>query len=73
MHPYKSAYITVSGNIVGMFGQVHPNICKDEVYVLEINLETLFENKTGKIKYKEVSKYPGISKDLAFILPKNTI
>ena len=73
MHPYKSAYITVSGNIVGMFGQVHPSICKNEVYVLEINLETLFDNKTGKIKYKEVSKFPGISKDLAFILPKNTI
>jgi phenylalanyl-tRNA synthetase beta chain len=72
MHPTKSAYINVSGKVVGLFGQVHPNICKNEVYVMEINLDALFENKTGKIKYKEICKFPGISKDVAFILPKDT-
>ena len=60
MHPTKSAYISVSGKVVGLFGQVHPRITKDEIYVIEINLDTLFENKTGKIKFKEFSKYPGI-------------
>ncbi len=73
MHPTKSAYIVVSGKIVGMFGQVHPKISKDEIYVIEINLDTLFENKAGRIKLKEVSKFPGISKDVAFILPKDAI
>ncbi|MGM9878059.1 MAG: phenylalanine--tRNA ligase subunit beta [Bacilli bacterium] len=71
MHPTKSVYINVSGNIVGLLGQVHPRITKDEVYVIEINLDTLFDNRVGKVKYKEFSKYPGISKDLAFILPKD--
>lgn len=71
MHPTKSAYINVSGKIVGFMGQVHPSICKDEVYVFEINLDTLFENKTGRIKNKEITKYPGISKDVAFILSKD--
>ncbi len=71
MHPTKTAYINVSGKIVGFFGQIHPRVCKDEIYVCEINLETLFENKTGRIKAKEVSKYPGISKDVSFILPKD--
>ena len=46
---------------------------KDEVYVCEINLETLFENRAGRLKYKEISKYPGISKDVAFILDKDVI
>ena len=73
MHPSKSAYINVSGKTVGLFGQVHPNISKNEIYVMEINLDALFENKTGKIKYKEICKFPGISKDVAFVLPKNTI
>ena len=73
MHPTKSAYINLNGKIVGLFGQVHPAIMKDEVYVCEINLESLFENRTGKLKYKEVSKYPGISKDVAFILDKDVI
>ena len=73
MHPTKSAYISLNGKIVGLFGSVHPAIMKDEVYVCEINLESLFENRTGKLKYKEVSKYPGISKDVAFILDKDVI
>ncbi len=73
MHPTKSAYINVSGKIVGLFGQVHPRITKDEIYVCEINLDSLFENKTGKIKFKEVSKYPGISKDVSFVLNKDVI
>ena len=71
MHPTKSAYIEISGKIVGLFGQVHPSILKDEVYVIEINIDSLLEIKTSKLKYKEVSKYPGITKDLAFILPKD--
>ena len=70
MHPTKTVYINVSGKIVGLMGEVHPKICKDEVYVVEINLDTLFENKTGRMKYKEFSKFPGISKDVAFILSK---
>ena len=73
MHPTKSAYINVSGKIIGLFGQVHPRITKDEIYVCEINLDALFENKTGKIKFKEVSKYPGISKDVSFVLNKDVI
>ncbi len=71
MHPTKSVYINVNGKIVGLFGQVHPRITKDEIYVCEINLDALFENKAGRVKFKEVSKYPGISKDVAFILDKD--
>ena len=71
MHPTKSAYIVVSGKVVGLMGQVHPRLTKDEVYVLEINLDLLFENRAGRLKYKETSKFPGISKDVAFILPKD--
>ncbi len=73
MHPTKSAYINVSGKIVGMFGCVHPNICKDEVYVMEINLDELLGIKTGRLKYRETSKFPGIAYDLAFVLPKNVL
>jgi phenylalanyl-tRNA synthetase beta chain len=72
MHPTKSAYINVSGKIVGLFGQVHPSLTKDEIYVMEINLDTLFENRVGKIKIKETTKFPGMYKDVAFVLSKDT-
>ncbi len=73
MHPTKSAYISVSNKKVGMFGCIHPSISKDEVYVIEINLDTLFDIPTEKLKFKEFSKFPGITKDLAFELPKEVI
>ena len=71
MHPTKSAYISVGHKKIGMFGCVHPKISKDEIYVLEINLDLLFDVITERLKYKEFSKYPGISKDVSFELPKD--
>lgn len=70
-HPGQSAYIEVAGKEVGLMGRLHPNISQDEVYVVEINLDKLFCNVTGKIKYKELNKYPTIVKDFAVILDKD--
>ena len=71
MHPTKSAYISISNKKIGMFGCVHPKISKDEVYVLEIDLDSLLDIPKEQMKFKEFSKFPGISKDVAFELPKD--
>ena len=68
MHPGQTAEINVNGDIVGIIGRVHPLISKDDVYVMEINLDRLLEKKTGKMKYKEISQYPTVNKDIAIIL-----
>lgn len=70
LHPGQSASIVVSGRTVGYIGKVHPSEIKDDVYVFEIKLKDLLEIKTGKMQYKEISKYPNIVKDVAFILDK---
>lgn len=71
LHPYQSADIIVSGKCVGFIGKVNPSILKDDLYVAEINLTQIREFKTGKMKYREVSKFPGVKKDLSFIFDKN--
>lgn len=71
LHPGQSAFISVNNDIVGLIGKVHPEITKEAVYVMEINLDKLLEKKTGKMKYKEISKYPTVKKDLAIIVDKN--
>ncbi len=73
LHPYQAASIVVSGKEVGFIGKVHPNIYKEDVYVSEINLNILKNIPTGNMKYKEVSKYPNIKKDVSFILDKKVI
>ena len=70
MHPGQSAYINVNGANVGIIGKLHPNVTKEDVYVFEINLDELFRKKVGKMKYKEISKFPSIKKDVAFVLDK---
>lgn len=70
-HPGKTASIYVDDILVGYIGEINPNIIKDEVYVLELNIDKLFTLKVRKIKYKEISKYPTIEKDVSFIFSKN--
>ena len=68
MHPGQTAFISVNNDIIGMVGRIHPEKCEEAVYVLEINLDRLLSKKTGKMKYKEISKYPTVKKDIAIVV-----
>ena len=57
--------------LLAMFGRLHPNVSKDKVFVFEINLSRLLSKKVGKMKFKEISKFPNVKKDVAFIVDKN--
>lgn len=69
-HPGASAVINLSGKDIGYLGKVHPNECKGDVYVMEINLDLIRNEHQGKEMFKELSKYPSIVKDVAFIVDK---
>ena len=71
LHPGQSAMISLNGDMIGIIGRVHPAIEKDEVYVLEIDLDKLLSKKVGKMKYKEISKFPVVKKDLAVVVNKD--
>ena len=68
LHPGQSAMISVNNDIVGLIGKVHPEITKDDVFVMEINLDKLLAKKTGRMKYKEISKYPTVKKDISILV-----
>lgn len=71
MHPGQSAVISVNNDIVGIIGKIHPSVEKEDVFILEIDLDKLLAKKVGKMKYKEISKFPNIKKDLAVVVDKN--
>jgi phenylalanyl-tRNA synthetase beta chain len=71
LHPGVSAVVNMQGTDIGVIGKIHPSITKDDVYVFEINLDKLFKNRTSNIKFKEISKYLGMEKDVAFVVNKN--
>ena len=70
MHPGISAKIMLDRKTIGIIGKVHPLITKDDVYIAELSLEALMA-KVKPIKFKEAPKYPGIVKDLAFVMNKD--
>ena len=70
-HPGQTAEISVNNDIVGIVGKLHPEFTKDSVYCFEINLDKLLAKKTGKMTFKEISKYPTSSKDLALVVDKD--
>lgn len=71
MHPGQSALISVNNDVVGLIGRVHPEINKEAVYVLEINLDKLLSKRTGKMKFKDISKFPTVNKDISIVVEKN--
>ncbi|MDO4369179.1 MAG: phenylalanine--tRNA ligase subunit beta [bacterium] len=73
LHPGVSANIYIDNDKVGFIGKMSPKLVKDDIYVSEINLSILYGKKTKKIKYPEISKYPDITKDVAFILDKKIL
>lgn len=70
MHPGQSAIISVNNDYIGIIGKIHPEIESEDVYILEIDLDKLLAKKVGKMKYKEISKFPSIKKDLALVVDK---
>lgn len=72
LHPGQSASIILNNVKIGIIGKIHPSVTKEDIYVLEINLDKLFSFRVKEMQYKEISKYPGVKKDLAFIVDKKT-
>ncbi|MDD2518471.1 MAG: phenylalanine--tRNA ligase subunit beta [Bacilli bacterium] len=70
MHPSRSAIIKIGLEEVGFIGEVHPNLSKKPVYVFELNLDKIMDIKIRNIKFKELTKYPSIHKDVAFVVDK---
>ncbi len=70
LHPGISANILIDKKVVGIIGKVHPNISKDDIYVFELDINSLMIN-TRTLKYKEAPKFPGMEKDMAFVVDKS--
>ena len=70
MHPKRSAKIYLDDTFLGVIGEVHPSLCKEEIYVCEISLNKLMQ-EIKPLKYVAASIYPEIVKDVAFVVDKN--
>ena len=70
LHPGQSASIYIGKEKIGIIGKLHPNVSKDDIFVMEINMDKLSKIKSESMKYKEISKFPNVQKDVAFVMKK---
>ena len=70
-HPGISCSIKIDNEIIGYMGKVNPTITNKDIYVFELSLDKIMKKKVREIKYKEISKYPSVNKDVAFIVNKD--
>ena len=73
MHPYQSANIVLNGREIGIIGKLAPTYMKDDVFVFEVSVKKLLENRCKGIQVTEISKYPTILKDVAFVVEKEIL
>lgn len=75
LHPGRTAEIYVNKQLIGIIGQVHPNIAKQYkiplTYVFEINADILLNFVDFKQTFNEIVKYPSVSRDLAILVDNN--
>lgn len=75
-HPGQSAHLYFSKTCVGTFGLIHPLMAKKydvkKVFVGEIDLGHLLKQPSKQIKFKPVSQYPIVYRDLSLVVNKQT-
>ncbi|VTS31895.1 phenylalanyl-tRNA synthetase subunit beta [Streptococcus porcinus] len=76
MHPGRTARLILNNQTVGFVGQVHPQVANDydipETYVAELNLQMIEENMKSSQIFKEISKVPAVSRDIAILVDDST-
>lgn len=75
LHPGVSAQYVVDGTVIATFGELHPQVMKaydlhGKAYIFDIDVSAILNIPKGHLQYKEISKFPGTSRDLAIVAPK---
>ena len=75
LHPGRAARAQIAGTTVAIFGQLHPEIAtarklKQDVFIAEVFVESLYKLGLRKSAYTPISKYPAVERDFSFVLPE---
>ncbi len=77
LHPGRAAEIYIGKDLVGVMGELHPNMMKEfdlgkaPTAVLEINLSKLLEVRVSPIKVIPPSRFQTVERDLALVARKD--
>lgn len=72
-HPGRTAYIYVEDELLGILGELHPQVADNyglpqRNYVAELDVEVLLKLGHGPFMLKQLPKYPAVNRDLAIVV-----
>ena len=77
LHPGRQAKVMIKGGKeqIAYLGEVHPQISKaygitGRVYLAQVDVQALYELTNFEKKYKEIPKYPAVTRDLSMVMDK---
>lgn len=77
MHPGRTADVYWNDQKIGMIGQLHPLLAQErdlnETVLFELDMEPFINNEHNTIKFKAIPKYPGTSRDIAFVVEESVL
>ncbi len=77
-HPHQTALIKVGNEVVGHIGKLHPeyaqkHLSADDIYVAELEIETIYKLSDFSPKYEKVLRFPSVSRDIALIVDETIL
>jgi phenylalanyl-tRNA synthetase beta chain len=76
-HPGRTAEIRWQDQVVGVIGQLHPQIADErdlkETYLFEIDMDALLDTEKEPLIYSSIPKYPGTSRDVAIVVDETVL
>ena len=77
-HPTRSAFIRSKSELIGILGEVHPQILakfgiEERVTVFDLDFDRLVQLATVKKTYQPIPRFPPIVEDLCFEFKKRTL
>ncbi len=71
-HPGKTARVDIAGTLIGIVGCVHPTVAdelklQDPCWLFEVDLDRLLQYSPIRVKYREVSRFPAVLRDVAVV------
>ena len=72
-HPGRTAQLKVGDEIVGVFGEIHPEVaknfdCPNRTYIAQIEISPLIENTSLVNSYLALPKFPAMNRDIAMLV-----
>ena len=79
LHPGRSVDVFVGRELIGSFGEIHPDVLenfdlgKTSVLVGEFNIDLIQKYIGKKANYQGIVKYPAVPRDFAFVMKEEIL